>query len=40
MSEMETHQILRLNNYKNYKSVEQMTLMEIVLLLTCTQKGQ
>ena len=42
MSELNIYQVLRLNYYKNKKSVRQMTLMEIVLVLTCieTQKIQ
>ena len=34
MSELNIYQILRLNYYKNKKSVRQMTLMEIALVLT------
>ena len=42
MCEMNIYQILRLNYYKNKKSGGQMTLMEIILVLTCieTQKVQ
>ena len=42
MSEMNIYQILRLNYYKKKKSGGQMTLTEIVLVLTCieTQKVQ
>ena len=34
MSEMDIHQILK---SKNYKNGGQMTLMEILLVLTCTE---
>ena len=39
---IDIHQILRLNYCKNYKSGEQKTLMEFLLVLTCmkTQKIQ
>ena len=39
---IDIHQILRLNYRKNYKSGEQKTLMEFVLVLFCmkTQKVQ
>ena len=42
MSEMNIYQFLRLNYYKKQKSGRQMTLMEILLVLTCieTQKVQ
>ena len=42
MSEMNIYQFLRLNYYKTKKSGGQMTLMEILLVLTCieTQKVQ
>ena len=37
MSEMEIYQILRLNYYNKLKSGGQMTLMKIVLVLTCIE---
>ena len=42
MSELNIYQILKWTTTKNYKSGGQMTLMEIVLVLTCmeTEKVQ